>query len=211
MGACMAASGCGIRSGKGEAERSSVTLLRLGCGRVAMAVWEKLNGQNFMFRNYWWIASAVATVAIALVVKLRIPNRESLIASALGTALVFCYFVQKQKLDELRLFNDLFSAFNKRYDEMNAKLEEIHNGKEISEAELKKTLVDYFNLCAEEYLFFDEGYIHPKVWQSWCSGMLYYLQNERIKQVWKQEVKLGSYYGLTYDVIEKFAGPALGT
>jgi hypothetical protein len=90
---------------------------------------------------------------------------------------------------------------------MNAKLEELRQGREMGETERKQILVGYFNLCAEEYLFFNEGYIHPKVWHSWCSGMLYYLQDERIRQFWNQEAKLGSYYGLTYDVIERFAGP----
>jgi hypothetical protein len=164
--------------------------------------------KRFLFRNYLRTAFAVAAVAISVVLRYHPPERAALIATTLGASIAFCFSVQKQKLDELRLFNELFSAFNKRYDEMNAKLDEIHNGKEISETELKNTLVDYFNLCAEEYLFFDEGYIHPKVWQSWSSGMLYYLQNERVKRVWKQEAKLDSYYGLTYEFIEKSARPA---
>jgi hypothetical protein len=165
-------------------------------------------GKRFVFKNYGRIAFVVAVTSITLVVMLHIPKRESLIASTLGTTLAFCYFVQKQKLDELKLFNDLFTTFNKRYNEMHAKLEEMCEGKEMSDADVEKILVGYFNLCAEEYLFFDQGYILLKVWQSWCSGMLYYLRNERIERVWKQEIKLGSYYGLSYDIIEKFAGPA---
>ena len=162
-------------------------------------------GKRFVFKHYVWIAIAVAAAGIALVVTLRVPNRESLIASTLGTALAFCYFVQKQKLDELKLFNDLFSAFNNRYEVLSTKLEEIYEGEETSDTELKKTLVSYFNLCGEEYLFFDEGYIHPNVWKSWCRGMLYYLRRDRIRGAWDTEVVSGSYYGLTMDEIEQGA------
>lgn len=161
--------------------------------------------KRFLFKYYVLIAIITATVGIGAVVRYHPPERGPLIATTVGTAITFCFLVQKQKLDELKLFNDLFTAFNDRYNTMNVKLDDILLGRETDNAELKKTLVGYFNLCAEEYLFFDEGYIHSKVWQSWCLGMLYYLQNERIKQVWKQEVKLGSYYGLTYDVIKKSA------
>jgi hypothetical protein len=163
------------------------------------------NAKRFVFKKYLWIAFVVTVASVVVVVKSGAQDRGSLIASTLAATLTFCYFVQKQKLDELKLFNDLFIAFNKRYNEMNAKLEEIYQGKEVGETELKQGLVGYFNLCGEEYLFFDEGYIHPKAWQSWCAGMLYYLQDERIRQFWNQEAKLGSYYGLTYNVIEKFA------
>lgn len=162
--------------------------------------------KRFVFKNYWWIAFVVATAAIALVVTLGAPDRGSLIASTLATTLTFCYFVQKQKLDELKLFNDLFTAFNKRYDEMNAKLEEIRGGEEMDDTRLKRTLVGYFNLCAEEYLFFKEGYIHSEVWQSWCRGMLYYLQIDFIRSIWDEEMVSASYYGLTFQVVKKGSG-----
>ncbi len=159
--------------------------------------------KRFVFQNYWWLAFAVVVAAIAVVVKSGATDRGSLIATTLGTALSSCYFVQKQKLDELRLFNELFTNFNCRYDTMNAKLEDILAANGTIDAEPKKILVDYFNLCAEEYLFFKEGYIHPKVWQSWCRGMLYYLRNDRIRKIWDEEMISGSYYGLTVDTIEQ--------
>ena len=109
--------------------------------------------KHFVFRNYWWIAGAVAVSAIVVIVASGSPGRESLIATTLGTTLGFCYFVQKQKLDELRLFKDLFTDFNRRYDEMNERLEDIRAGNRRIEPDLRNTLVDYFNLCAEEYLF----------------------------------------------------------
>jgi len=161
--------------------------------------------RRFLFQNYWWIAFAVIVVAIAVVLKSGATDRGGLIATTVGTALTFCYFVQKQKLDELRLFNELFTNFNRRYDAMNTKLEHIHAGMEMTDAELKIILSDYFNLCAEEFLFAKEGYVHAEVWQSWCRGMLYYLGSDRIRRTWDLEMISESYYGLTMGEIERGA------
>lgn len=161
--------------------------------------------KHFVFRNYWRIACAVAAVAIGVIVASGSSGREGLIATILGAALGFCYFAQKQKLEELRLFKDLFTDFNRRYDEMNDRLVNIPGGNLRGDPDLRKTLVDYFNLCAEEYLFFEEGYIHPAAWRSWCRGMLYYLDDEDIRQVWDDEVRSDSYYGLTLHTIREGA------
>lgn len=66
-------------------------------------------------------------------------------------------------------------------------------------------IVDYFNLCAEEYLFFREGYIHREVWRSWCRGMSWYLKRHPFKDVWNEEVQTESFYGLSMDVINNGA------
>jgi hypothetical protein len=158
--------------------------------------------KRFIFRYYWGIAIAGTAVATFLVHKWNGWN-AGLIGSVVGTALAFCYFVQKQNLDDLRLFRELFTDFNHRYDEMNEKLEDIRAGNQAIDSEQRQILVRYFNLCAEEYLFYREGFIHQLVWRSWCLGMLYYLKNERIKEIWKIEVSLDSYYGLSEKIIEK--------
>jgi hypothetical protein len=162
----------------------------------------------FVFRNYSWIAGAVASAAIVVIVISGASGREGLIASTLGAALGFCYFAQKQKLEELRLFKELFTEFNRRYDEMNDRLADIRKGNRHDEARAQKALVDYFNLCAEEHLFFEEGFIHRAAWRSWCRGMLYYLEDDGIRQVWDEEVGSDSYYGLTAQTIRDGAALA---
>ena len=67
---------------------------------------------------------------------------------------------------------------------------------------LEKRLVDYFNLCAEEFLYYQRGYIYPTVWQAWCRGMFQYLRIKAVRELWESEVKTGSYYGLTMKEIE---------
>jgi hypothetical protein len=156
----------------------------------------------FIFRNYWWIAFTTSVIASAVVVESNAHDRAGLIGATVGTALGFCYFVQKQKLDELTLFKSLFTEFNNRYDKMNERLEDIRLGNQTNDSDVRKTLVGYFNLCAEEYLFYQEGFIHQAVWRSWCMGMLYYLTNERIQEIWDDEVRQDSYYGLTKGIIK---------
>ena len=163
----------------------------------------------FMFRHYWWIAGVTAAAAIVLILAFVPSGREGLIATTLAAGLGFCYFAQKQKLEELRLFKDLFTDFNRRYDAMNDRLADIRAGNNPNEPAARKTLVDYFNLCAEEFLFFDEGYIHPAAWRSWCRGMLYYIEHDGIRRIWDEEVGTDSYYGLTLQEIRK--GAALTT
>ena len=54
-------------------------------------------------------------------------------------------------------------------------------------------------------MFFDEGYINPRVWRSWCKGMLYYLDKAPFRDLWTAEVTEESYYGLTLEEVRKGA------
>lgn len=120
-----------------------------------------------------------------------------------GSSLVGAYFSQKQKLAEIHLMKELITDFNKRYDALNGPLQDIlRTGRETPAPELtqeeQKTLVDYFNLCAEEYLFYDLGYIEPRVWEAWHCGMTAHSsQDSRLFALWEQEPK-ASYYGFTF-------------
>ena len=88
--------------------------------------------------------------AIVAIVRSGESDRGVSIATTVGTALTLCYFAQKQKLEELSLFKDLFTDFNHRYDEMNEKLENIRSGNQLVDSNGRNTLVDYFNLRAED-------------------------------------------------------------
>ncbi|CUJ32621.1 Uncharacterised protein [Achromobacter aegrifaciens] len=75
------------------------------------------------------------------------------------------------------------------------------NEQDLSPEE-RNLIVDYFNLCAEEYLFYQQGYIPEKVWRSWCRGMLWYLKQHPFKDVWNDEFKTESFYGLSMKAIQ---------
>lgn len=162
--------------------------------------------RQLWFRHYWWITVAVFGAVIATILVFQFKDGFSLIATLVGVALTIIYFVQKQKLEEIQLFEKLFTQFNSRYQVLNEKLEDIRRDPTKPEVEVRKVLNEYFNLCAEEYLFYSEGRIHPAAWRAWCRGMLYYLDKDHIRTRFEEDCKVDSFYGLTFDIIQKGAG-----
>ena len=100
------------------------------------------------------------------------------------------YFVQKQKLEESQLFDRLFTRFNERYATLHPALQLAMREEGVLPQSSRDTLSAYFNLCAEEYLFYVEGRILPCVWQSWCRGMREYLNHRRIVESRRTHKKL---------------------
>jgi hypothetical protein len=100
------------------------------------------------------------------------------------------------------MFKELFDKFNAAYTEMNEALNAIRNSS--AETDLTKeevdTLNDYFNLCGEEYLYFKKGFIYPEVWEAWLNGMRIFYRNERIRNLWIEELRNNSYYGMNSDM-----------
>jgi len=161
--------------------------------------------RQIIFKHYWWIALMVGGVLALLAFCFGGDQRAGLVGGSVAGALGFCYFVQQQKLAETHLFYQLFTSFNQRYDAFNGPLSEMAGkGTDIT-SEHRNLIVDYFNLCAEEYLFYQEGYIPRKVWRSWCRGMAWYLKRHPFKDVWNEEIKTESFYGLTEDAIRQGA------
>lgn len=156
--------------------------------------------RHFIFRNYWWIALLAGGFAAMLAFFLGGEDRVGLVGAAIAGALGFCYFVQQQKLAETALFHELFKDFNARYDKLNGRLAALLPERELS-LEQRNIIVDYFNLCAEEYLFYQQGYIPRTVWRSWCRGMAWYLKRHPFKDVWNDEVQTESFYGLSLETI----------
>jgi hypothetical protein len=123
-----------------------------------------------------------------------------------GGLFSFFYFIQKQQLDELERFKELFNYFNEKYNDLNDKLNKIikpNSRKPLPQEEIG-ILYDYFNLCAEEYLYFRKGYIYPEVWTAWCNGIKSFLEDKRVYDLWVKEDS-ASYYGLNPNEIRKYA------
>jgi hypothetical protein len=160
--------------------------------------------RHLIFKNYWWIAALVGGAAALASFLFGGEYRIGLIGASIAGTLGFCYFVQEQKLAETELFHQLFTAFNERYDELNGKLMAIVSESDLTN-EQRNVIVDYFNLCAEEYLFFQQGYIPRQVWRSWCRGMSWYLKRHPFKDVWNEEFQTDSFYGLSLAIIHEGA------
>jgi hypothetical protein len=127
----------------------------------------------------------------------------TLIITITGGIISFFYVVQKQQLEDLQMFKEVFHDFNSRYDKLNEKLNRIVTGKANAPLTEDETyiLYDYFNLCAEEYLYFQKGYIYKEVWTAWCYGIRFFFESPRIRPLWQQEEETNSYYGLTLQII----------
>ena len=123
-------------------------------------------------------------------------------AALFGSLLSLLFFFQKQRLEETRLFREIFTECNKSFDKLNENLNKIINKGEdesISDDE-RYTLYDYFNLCGEEYLYYKKGYIYPSAWKAWHNGMKIYIKSPRVLPIWEKEIKSDSYYGLKIDI-----------
>lgn len=148
----------------------------------------------WIFKNYWWILiPSLLTLVLFLISK----DVELIpIVTLTATTLSLAHFIQKQKLDEMQLLRDLFKDFNARYDRLNDKLMKLSESpKEISHEDIT-IIIDYFNLCGEEYFYYSKGYIDPVVWDAWYKGMQENLKSPQIKNLWRIEKMKESYYGL---------------
>jgi hypothetical protein len=164
--------------------------------------------RRFWYENYDWMTTTALVIAVwSCFTWVEAKDRYTLIATVTGAALGIFYFFQKQMLDESQLFEKLFTGFNERYGKIQPKLGRIHSGHLKDPEELEAVLNEYFNLCAEEYLFYVEGRIHPRTWQAWCHGMLLQLRNPVIGGHWVKLVKPESHYGITREEIEAGTDP----
>lgn len=159
--------------------------------------------KHYVYRHYTWIA-VVGVVALLLYLVLDgSPTDWGVTATTIGVILSSIYFVQKQRLEELRLFQALFREFNERYDRMNECLNALcdPNAAWTSGPGPERDLLnDYFNLCGEEFLYYSAGYIPPEVWRAWYKGMeSFRKRNERIRELWDEELESDSYYGFRFN------------
>lgn len=160
--------------------------------------------KHLLFRHYWWVGMVLATSALIFATFMDWFDNPYVIGGIVASAISFIFIVQRQRLEETRLFKELFTAFNDRYDDLNDGLARLSKDTVLSDDQ-RQLLIDYFNLCAEEYLFQKEGYIHKDVWSAWCRGMLQYLQLPPVADVWRTEQATRSYYDLSLDVIKEGA------
>jgi hypothetical protein len=124
-------------------------------------------------------------------------SHPELLLTGIGAVAGFVYFLYRQHLDETRLFKEMFVDFNARYDKLNNDLNKILDDQKADSLSVmeRDTVFKYFNLCAEEYLFHEAGYIEDVVWEAWEKGMINFFSEPRIAALWKNEEKSNSYYG----------------
>ena len=129
---------------------------------------------------------------------------------AIGIGGGLSYFLLTHHTEEVKLFKELFESFNLRYDQINEELNQLRKRDQSRDftKEENDLLYNYFNLCGEEYLYFKKGFIYPEVWEAWLKGMRIFYRVEKIKLLWNEELKTGSYYGLTPTILRGDELPA---
>ena len=149
------------------------------------------------------VGSVFFLIILAVHLVLPAAKRAEFFVPAILAAAGFAYFIYAQHLQETKLFSELFREFNKKYDSLNEALNQIAERPSehmLTQGE-RQSLYDYFNLCAEEHMYFTAGYIDVDVWKSWKSGMRVYFAHPAIRSLWAQELKTGSYYSFTLEAI----------
>ena len=98
------------------------------------------------------------------------------------------------------MLKQLFKDFNERYDKLNDTLMHIEKfcptydefKQSTINSQLREKIIDYFNLCAEEYFWYShKKRIDEVVWKSWNAGMNYWYKVDTIKKLWGDEIKNG--------------------
>ena len=145
----------------------------------------------------------VLTLLIGLLSYYTLGKKTEVLTAIIVAGVSISYGVRQLKIENDKIFKELFTYYNKKYDEkFNDELSRIeqktilNKDYELTEIETK-LIIDYLNLCAEEYLWFQKGRIDNSVWLAWENGMKYYLKIEPIKKCFeKEKAQKNSYYGL---------------
>ena len=158
------------------------------------------------WRKFIW-SFGLALIAITIVVLYRnevIDN--NVLFAGLAVSISLYLGVVRIKVDHDRIFKELFTEFNNRYSyETNELLNKLrqNNSDDLSPEERLK-IIDYFNLCSEEYLWYKKGRIPKDVWKAWKSGIIENLKISAVKKLYDEEtdnpVKVNSFYGLVTEL-----------
>lgn len=158
-------------------------------------------------RQLPWVFAVLATasICVALFGPAGDEKRWQLVFTLVGASAMFVHFLYVRHLEETKMFRELFTEFNARYDKLNERLNDLVSRNPTyppnrSDADL---LFDYFNLCGEEFFFYRSGYIPSEVWDAWRYGIQGFIKVKCVRELLETELNGRSYYGLTLKEIER--------
>jgi hypothetical protein len=146
----------------------------------------------------WLIFVIAISAGVLLYVLLPAARTQELALAWVAGCWAVTHFQHQHTLQSNKFFFDLFTRFNQRYDTMNNCLQAIADGEGPLTLEERARMIDYFNLCAEEHMFYLRGYIPEDVYRTWRAGMDYYAGKDRFMRLWQQERQTQSYYGFEF-------------
>lgn len=144
-------------------------------------------------------------IIITLIYLLEILDIGAFIGLITSIVTFYIGYLQ-QRLHDDKIFKELFENFNKRYDSYNDLINSCsrESSKVLKKKEINK-VIDYLNMCAEEYLWYKKGRIPAEVWKAWKKGILFNIKIHQIYKVYSAERKQReSYYGLFEELERKF-------
>jgi len=156
-----------------------------------------------MKKNYDFIWINLLTLVLGIIAFYSFDKKFEVFYAILATGISISIGYRHYKIENYKLFKELFTEFNEKYDtKFNNELSKIHNqymvnpNYQLTEND-NQLVIDYINLCAEEYLWYTKGRIDESVWKNWENGMKFYLNIEPIKKCFiNEESQKDSYYGL---------------
>lgn len=150
-------------------------------------------------RNIWlWCLAAAALALISYVIVSPTYRNTSVLLTVIGGIGALAFYLHRRHAEDARLVKELLKEFNERYDKLGTDLQFAISHRGDFERETELRFVRYFNLCAEEWLFWRAGYIYDPVWEAWQNGMRQYAQDPRVMMIWDKEAKTDSYYGFDF-------------
>lgn len=164
-----------------------------------MNVLKKFKPQGMRLRhcNWLWLLFFLSTISVLFLRRwIQCLHSLEILIPLLTSIWGGFYFLHQQNIEKARFFKELVTDFNRRYDDKNNDLLAIirEPNKPLDSKQIQ-AVIDYFNLCAEEYLFYDAGYIDRRVWDAWYNGMKQFGGDSRISELWRQEIQqTNSYY-----------------
>jgi hypothetical protein len=141
-------------------------------------------------------------------------HKVEILGAILATGISLSIGFRQLKVENDKIFKELFKEFNKRYQEnFHIKFVEIEidcgsSNDELYYKKVEPELINaYMNLCAEEYLWYQKGRIPKSVWDAWEVGMLHYF-NSKAFNFWvlNQKSDKDSHYGLFDEIGNKIIG-----
>src|SRR5438045_2702214 len=111
-------------------------------------------------KNIWmWCVVASALIVVLYFIVPSPYRSASVLLSIVGSFWAFAFYVHRRHAEDTRFAKELLTEFNQRYDELSSDLQLACWREARFEQETKLQFIKYFNLCAEEWLFWSTGYI----------------------------------------------------
>ena len=150
-------------------------------------------------RNVWpWIVGASAVLAIIYLSLPKSFRSAGVLLTGVGSLWALAFYLHGRHAEDAKFVKELLTDFNARYDGLTSDLQRAIWNDRPFESDTKIKFIKYFNLCAEEWLFWKAGYVYDSIWKAWENGMKQYARDHRVVALWQEERSTDSYYGFEF-------------